>query len=142
MTLGENIRRLRLGKGLSQEVLADHLGVSRQAVSKWEKDLSRPDTENLLSLAALLGVSADGLALLGQRETAPPQPDPAVSGKKSRAGKIVLVCVAVFLGLCLVLQLLLPWLFVVLQLQNTEQREVYEQVVPVEELPAQVMPGE
>jgi len=62
MLLGERIRELRISQGLSQEALAAKLGVSRQAVSKWEKNLSYPDTENLLALAALLGVSGDALA--------------------------------------------------------------------------------
>ncbi|MBR6259705.1 MAG: helix-turn-helix transcriptional regulator [Oscillospiraceae bacterium] len=62
MTLGERIKTLRQEQGLSQEVLAERLGVSRQAVSKWEKDLSRPDTENLLALASVFGVSIDELA--------------------------------------------------------------------------------
>ena len=70
MTLGERIRALRQGRGMSQEALAEALGVSRQAVSKWEKSLSYPDTENLLSLAELFGVSADELAGLRRQKTA------------------------------------------------------------------------
>ena len=62
MTLGERICQLRREQRLSQEALADRMGVSRQAVSKWEKNLSYPDTENLIALAALFGVSADELA--------------------------------------------------------------------------------
>ena len=62
MTLGERIAQLRREAGLSQEALAERMGVSRQAVSKWEKSQSFPDTENLLALAALFGVSADELA--------------------------------------------------------------------------------
>ena len=80
MTLGERIRALRQGQGMSQEALAEALGVSRQAVSKWEKNLSYPDTENLLSLAELFGVSADELALLRRQESqgeAPPPPEAA-----------------------------------------------------------------
>ena len=80
MTLGERIRALRQGRGMSQEALAEALGVSRQAVSKWEKNLSYPDTENLLSLAELFGVSADELALLRRQESqgeAPPPPEAA-----------------------------------------------------------------
>lgn len=47
--------------GLSQEALAAQLGVSRQAVSKWERSESSPDTDNLIALAALYGVSLDEL---------------------------------------------------------------------------------
>ena len=55
---------------MSQENLAEALGISRQAVSKWEKGLSYPDTGNLLALAELFGVSADELAGLRQQEAA------------------------------------------------------------------------
>ena len=47
--------------GLSQEALAEQLGVSRQAVSKWERSESSPDTDNLIALAQLYGVSLDEL---------------------------------------------------------------------------------
>lgn len=62
MTIGNRINQLRKAKHLSQEYLAEQLNVSRQAVSKWEKDLSTPDTKNLIRLAALLGVSVEHLA--------------------------------------------------------------------------------
>ena len=47
--------------GLSQEALADKLGVSRQAVSKWERAESLPDTDNLIALAAIYGLTLDEL---------------------------------------------------------------------------------
>ena len=77
MTLGERIQALRRDRGMSQEDLAEALGVSRQAVSKWEKSLSYPDTGNLLSLAELFGESADELAGLrrqNRRKPVPPRP--------------------------------------------------------------------
>lgn len=61
MTLGEKLQRLRKGSGLSQEELAGQLTVSRQAVSKWELDESMPDTDNVVQLARLFGVSCDYL---------------------------------------------------------------------------------
>jgi len=60
--LGERIKILRTEKKLSQEYLAEKLNVSRQAVSKWENDISSPDTNNLISLAEILGVSVEYLA--------------------------------------------------------------------------------
>ncbi|MEY8561695.1 helix-turn-helix transcriptional regulator [Eggerthellaceae bacterium 3-80] len=51
----------RRNAGLSQEALADKIGVSRQAVSKWERSESSPDTDNLIALAALYNVSLDEL---------------------------------------------------------------------------------
>ncbi len=52
---------LRKEKGLSQEQLAEALGISRQAVSKWERAESSPDTDNLICLAKLYNVSLDEL---------------------------------------------------------------------------------
>jgi len=68
MTLGQRIRENRKGKEFTQEYLAEQLGVSRQAVSKWEKDLSLPTMENLLELCRLLGISLS--ALTGTEEDA------------------------------------------------------------------------
>ena len=51
----------RLANGMSQEALAEKLGVSRQAVSKWERAEAAPDTDNLIALAALYGVLIDEL---------------------------------------------------------------------------------
>ena len=61
LPLGEALKQRRTEKGLTQEQLAEQLGVSRQAVSKWEKGLSEPSTANLLALAKLYGVSVDAL---------------------------------------------------------------------------------
>lgn len=52
---------LRRKHGLSQEALAEKLGVSRQAVSKWERVESAPDTDNLIALAKLYGITIDEL---------------------------------------------------------------------------------
>ena len=59
--LGEKIQRLRKVNGLSQEELASQLTVSRQAISKWELGESVPDTENVVQLSKLFGVSTDYL---------------------------------------------------------------------------------
>jgi len=61
MTFGEKLQSLRKQKGLSQEQLASQLTVSRQAVSKWELDSSLPDTENVVRISKLFGVSTDYL---------------------------------------------------------------------------------
>ena len=60
-SLGEGIRAHRMRCGMTQEFVAESLGVSRQAVSKWEQGLSDPSTSNLLALAKLFGVSAEEL---------------------------------------------------------------------------------
>lgn len=61
MTLGKRIAMLRRQRGLKQEDLANTLGVSSQAVSKWENDQTCPDISLLPKLAELLGVSVDEL---------------------------------------------------------------------------------
>jgi len=57
MTLGQRISHHRKRLGLSQEALGERLGVSRQAVSKWETDAATPDMENLLALARIFQIS-------------------------------------------------------------------------------------
>ncbi|MCI1665861.1 MAG: helix-turn-helix domain-containing protein [Atopobiaceae bacterium] len=63
------LSKLRRERGLSQEGLAEKLGVSRQAVSKWERAESSPDTDNLIALADIYGMTLDGL-LKGDPECA------------------------------------------------------------------------
>lgn len=59
--IANRLQKLRKEKGYSQEQLADALGISRQAVSKWERAESSPDTDNLICLAKLYGISLDEL---------------------------------------------------------------------------------
>ena len=69
MTFGEKLQALRKARGWSQEELATQINVSRQALSKWESGASVPDTENVVALSRLFGVSTDYL-LLENGETA------------------------------------------------------------------------
>ncbi|MBQ5842038.1 MAG: helix-turn-helix transcriptional regulator [Clostridia bacterium] len=59
--LGNKLYELRKQAGLSQEAFAEKLGVSRQAVSKWECGASMPDTDNLITIANLYDISLDEL---------------------------------------------------------------------------------
>ena len=59
--IAQRLAELRRARGYSQETLARELGLSRQAVSKWERAESSPDTDNLIQLAKLYGVSLDEL---------------------------------------------------------------------------------
>ena len=65
--LGENIRRLRAGKGISQVELADALGVTKQSVSNWENNNIQPSIDMLLKLAGFFSVSTDSLLGLDDR---------------------------------------------------------------------------
>ena len=74
-TLGRRIQESRRAAGLSQEALGERLGVSRQAVSKWEADAAVPELENLIAMSRLLGVPIG--ALLGVERAAEDAPQTA-----------------------------------------------------------------
>ena len=61
MNLGENLFQARKKKGLSQEAVAEKLGVSRQTISKWETDETLPDIRQAKKLAVLYGLTLDEL---------------------------------------------------------------------------------
>lgn len=61
MTFGEKLRTLRKQADMSQEKLAEKLGVSRQAITKWETEAGIPEVENIMAISALFGVSLDEL---------------------------------------------------------------------------------
>ena len=59
MNMSDRIQYLRKTKGISQEELADKVGVSRQAVSKWESEQSTPDLEKVIIMSDFFGVTTD-----------------------------------------------------------------------------------
>ena len=63
MELYERLRELRKKAGYSQEILAEMLGISRQAVSKWESGQGKPDIDNVIKLTEIYQVSADYILL-------------------------------------------------------------------------------
>lgn len=73
MAFAEKLKTFRKQAGMSQEKLAEKLGVSRQAVTKWETEAGIPDIENIMAVSALFGVSID--ALLGNEQSAVKQQD-------------------------------------------------------------------
>ncbi len=98
-TLGRRIARLRLEHGMTQERLAGELGVTAQAVSKWENDLSAPDISLLPALAKTFGVSVDQLlgvvpivrAVVPVQAAAPAEPgaafEPEAAPRPDRGGR-------------------------------------------------------
>ena len=60
-SLGEVLKENRIRCKMTQEFVSESIGVSRQAVSKWENGASDPSTSNLLALAKLYGISAEDL---------------------------------------------------------------------------------
>lgn len=84
-TIGNRIQKFRKEKGLTQEELAAKLGLSSQAVSKWENDASCPDISLLPQLCDLLGITADEL-LSGRTDTAKVVPE----GKRKPFDELVM----------------------------------------------------
>lgn len=92
MTMGQRIAKRRKQLGLSQEALADAVGVSRQAVSKWELDEAQPDAAKIVLLAKTLELTTDELLLggaEGERPAAQAVPTPPQPNHISRLEKLV-----------------------------------------------------
>ena len=110
--LSEKIYTLRRKNGLSQEQLAERIGVSRQAVSKWEGGLSVPELDNLRSLSECFHITLDELT---QEESAPSEPlsaqappQSAPPSSISRPGILLCLLAGLFLILFGVLTLARP----------------------------------
>lgn len=117
MYTGERIRQLRKKSSLSQEQLAEKLGVSRQAVSKWENGVSQPDTGNLYAMGKLFGVSVESLIAPVAADVEAGVKDgctaPDDGRLKTRSGSLripVTICAAGAAGvlICIILILLFP----------------------------------
>ncbi len=88
MTMGQRIAQRRRQLGLSQEALADAVGVSRQAVSKWELDEAQPDAAKIVLLAKTLDMTTDEL-LLGEAEEEKPAPQsPPAAPRPDHIGRL------------------------------------------------------
>lgn len=85
MTFGEKLQKLRAREGLSQDALAELLNVSRQAVSRWERDETMPETEKVVRISEHFGVTTDYLLKDGPEHFPPasrPLPDPGEVWRK------------------------------------------------------------
>ena len=87
MSIAKRISEMRKQSGISQEKLAELVGVSRQAVTKWESGKANPDTENLLRLAEIFGVSVDELC----REDPSIKPLPKINPLVAAAPPLIFV---------------------------------------------------
>ena len=97
--MAQRLAELRKEHGYSQDELAEQIGVSRQAISKWERAESSPDTDNLVALAKLYQTSLDDLAgLAGAADNEPSPPNTRNRSKTFIAlAAIIVVVVAAFL---------------------------------------------
>lgn len=98
MTLGQRIQELRKGLSLSQEELGERMGVSRQAISKWEGDQTIPELDNLIALSKLFGLTVG--QLLGVEQ---PVPAPAPPRRPPRWQKLLLAGMGAVLAILSVL---------------------------------------
>lgn len=111
MELSERLQQLRKENGFSQEQLAEQLGVSRQAVSKWESGQSNPDIINLEKLCGIYHVSADYI-LTGNASIPSAAPPPCPEKKPMNpAAKWLLVVLILMLGLTVCAALFLCTMF-------------------------------
>lgn len=107
MTVGEKIRSARKAKRLTQQDVAEKLDVSRQAVAKWESDLTLPNSANLIALGELLEVSFLPLDMTAEK-TPDPSPGPSVTmGRK--VFSIVMACIAALAALFAVWNFFTHW---------------------------------
>ena len=88
MTLGESITYYRKRAGLSQEALAEKVGVSRQAVSKWELDDATPEVTKLVALAAAFGITTDQLLSGELPPEEPPKEAPSAPEPQPHRGGV------------------------------------------------------
>ena len=82
MTIGQRIAAKRKEKNLSQEALGEALGVSRQAIYKWESDASLPEIEKLIALSRLFGVSVGWLLGVEEEQGTAPDPQSSTAGQE------------------------------------------------------------
>lgn len=95
--LSEKIYELRRKSGLSQEQLADKIGVSRQAISKWESGSSTPELEKLILLSEFFGVSIDDLAKENQEVVSKNVEEKEELNKANKSGIVIAVIGALLL---------------------------------------------
>ena len=91
MNIGNNISALRKKKGITQEELANELGVSAQAVSKWENNSSCPDVSLLTEIADYFGVSVDALLRENEKDIVNSSENKDTNAKSSDDKKNIMI---------------------------------------------------
>ena len=96
MSLGERLYELRKSKNLSQEEVADKLNVTRQTVSKWETDESKPDFDKIVPICELYNINSEEL-LTGKKEEQVKEDSATKEDKELKKKKATAITVAIFL---------------------------------------------
>ncbi|WDV46927.1 helix-turn-helix transcriptional regulator [Clostridiaceae bacterium M8S5] len=94
--LGDRIVTLRKELNMSQETLAEKIGVSRQAVSKWERGEATPDIYNITTLADIFELTIDEF-IYGQKSDLKDKPKLVMLEMKKNAEKLIMIAVAIFI---------------------------------------------
>ena len=138
--LGENIKIYRQKKGYTQEEVANRLHVTRQTISKWEKNYSVPDAEVLVKLAdvlevqtsQLLGVKADSDAQTTEEKQNAYAEQMAVKNRQSkRIWKTIGIAFAVIIAVCIILIVMNIAFFSVYP--TTEDVRTHEETIMLEQ---------
>ena len=143
MKFGEKLSKLRREHNYTQEQLADALGVSRQAIGKWESDLSYPETDHLIQIGTLFHCSMDYLLKEDVEEKHATSTShfeelkedigrAATSRKNRRTAKGILIAVGCLLALSLIAALIFLVTVVIPRFREIEEkyREMQEQTMP------------
>lgn len=96
MNMGDRIQFLRKAKGISQEEFAEEVGVSRQAVSKWESGQSTPDLEKIIVMSDFFEVTTDYLLKGTEPETHPGQKNRALASSILSIASTALIFIGLF----------------------------------------------
>lgn len=100
MMLSDNIRDYRKKNNMSQDELAEKLGVTRQSISLWETGQTQPTIDNIIALAKIFHISLD--MLLGTADSPAPSPDPEPM-KKGNTGLLIPIVMAIAVIICAVI---------------------------------------
>ena len=128
MTLGQRIQELRKQNNLSQEALGEKLGVSRQAISRWEMDGAVPEVDKLIAMGKLFGVSLNDLL---QVESGPAGPEPKIVLTLPRLWRVGVVVLALLTLLSLGGTAYLGWQLVGVERQLAAEQNALDSEMPM-----------
>ena len=128
MTLGQRIQELRKQQNLSQEALGEKLGVSRQAISRWEMDGAVPEVDKLIAMGKLFGVSLNDLL---QVETGDAGPEPKIVLALPRLWRVGVILLALLTLLSLGTTAYLGWRLGGLEQQLAAERNALDPEQPL-----------
>lgn len=128
MTLGQRIQELRKQNNLSQEALGEKLGVSRQAISRWEMDGAVPEVDKLIAMGKLFGVSLNDLL---QVESGPAGPEPKIVLALPRLWRVGVVVLALLTLLSLGGTAYLGWQLVGVERQLAAEQNALDSEMPM-----------